>query len=118
MSYDITIVDPATGNELKTKQPHHLRGGIYVDGGTDHAWLNITYNYEPHLREIWKTGLKELDGLTGEEALPKLRDAVRHLGTDRDADYWACTKGNAGHALADLMIIVAELPQGKLRVNG
>lgn len=46
MSYDITIIDPNTGEPLHTDQPHHLYGGTYSPENTE-LWLNITYNYAP-----------------------------------------------------------------------
>lgn len=46
MSYDITIIDPNTGEPLHTDQPHHLYGGTYSPDTTE-LWYNITYNYAP-----------------------------------------------------------------------
>ena len=54
MSYDIRLTDPVTGETLQLDSPHEMRGGTYQHGGTADAWLNITYNYGPIYRRIFK----------------------------------------------------------------
>ena len=45
------------------------------------AELNVTFNYSSYFP--WR----DLNGKTGEEANPELKDAVARLGTIRDDDY-------------------------------
>lgn len=117
MSFNVTIVDPDTGEELNLPHIHHIRGGTYVEGGTRRAWLNVTLNYNGRLTTVWGHGLEGLDGESVQEAIPKLEQAVRELGTERETDYWANTPGNAGAAMSGLLAIAGQLPQGKLRVT-
>ena len=44
MSYDIHLNDPVTKQTLELDDPHFMRGGTYVVGGTKELCLNITYN--------------------------------------------------------------------------
>lgn len=99
--------------------PRFSDGGTYALGGSSEAELNVTYNYSPHYGNTIdpELGLRWINGKTGEECLPKLRDAVRVLGVERDPDYWAATPGNAGHALAVLAWWAALNPDAVFRVN-
>ena len=45
MSYNIYLADPGTHETLTMDAEHDMRGGIYVIGGTDEMWVNITHNY-------------------------------------------------------------------------
>lgn len=117
MSFEVSIADPDTGEELSLPQVHHLKGGTYAEGGTSRAWLNVTFNYDSKLRNVWGHGLRELDGMSVPEAIPKLERAVQELGTEREEDYWKSTPGNAGAAMRDLLKIAAQLPEGRLRVS-
>ena len=45
MSYDISLCDPVTHEELHTEETHHMTGGMYALGGTTEMWINITWNY-------------------------------------------------------------------------
>ena len=44
MSYDISLRDPITHEEIEVDEPHFMRGGTYQIGGCQTLWLNITYN--------------------------------------------------------------------------
>ena len=94
-------------------------GGTQPVGGTTEATLNITYNYSPFYYEFLDkdSGLSWLDGKTGVEALARLINAVDQLGTERDANYWAATQGNAGAALARLAAWAKQQPKATFRVN-
>lgn len=106
MSWDVRIVT-AEGERRVLPFKHGLRGGTYQVGGSNEAWLNITYNYGARYREIWGHSLDGLNGQTVAEASPKLVDAIRRLGRERGDDYWEATPGNAGAALFDLLALCA-----------
>lgn len=118
MSYDLGL--------YKDDQPvlvkKHEDGGTYVMGGTDRAELNITYNYSWFYYKFLskRKGLRWLYGKTGKQAIPRLKKAVKELGTHQFTrlpegadpltmnhlsyvDYWAPTPGNAGYALNILL---------------
>ena len=115
MSYDVRFKDPESKDTIEIPT-HHLMGGMYQIGGSNQADLNVTYNYGKHLHQVWGHGLKELDGMTAEEATAKLEQAVSALGTDRSEDYWEATAGNAGAAMADLLTIAKQCPGATVEV--
>ncbi len=114
MSWDVTITkpDPATcdhcggSGEIREylEVEYFTEGGTYPLGGSTDADLNITYNYSPHYYRVLPNGegLRGLNGLTVEEALPQLSEGVKALGTDEHPDYWKATEGNARRALVTL----------------
>jgi hypothetical protein len=109
VSYDIRFT--VGGETVELDEPHQLRGGTYAVGGTYQAELNITYNYGRFYREAFgERGIRELYGLTAAQVSPLLATAVKELGTERAADYWAATRGNAGAALADLLALARLCP--------
>jgi hypothetical protein len=110
MSYDVRF---EIGGELVVlDERHQFGGGTFAVGGTNEAWLNITYNYGGHFRATLghDDGIRSLYGKTAAELIPVLERAVAELGTERDDDYWAPTKGNAGAALSDLLGIARLAP--------
>lgn len=129
MSYDISLLDPLTRNVLELDQPHHMRGGTYVLGGTTEAHLNVTYNYARHYERIFggeqpesrfdlifggtkRSGIRSIYGKTGAESIPLLDAAIAKLGDDVSDDYWAPTEGNAKRALIQLRALAAMRPDG------
>ena len=113
MSYSIHLLDPQTKEVIQFSEPHHLAGGTYAIGGTEEAWLNITYNYAPHFfRVLGEGGIRSLYGKTGREAIPILEEAISKLGDDINADYWRPTEGNAKSALKNLMVLCSLAPHG------
>ena len=112
MSYDLKF--SKHGDTVQFTAPHDLRGGTYQMGGTQKAWLNITWNYSAYFRILFgDEGIRALYGKTAQqvalvitEALPKLSDAKvsqEPCGCHRSADcYWAITPENARKALQDL----------------
>ena len=110
MSYDISF-EKVKGETLRFDELHDFKGGVYAQDGTDEAWLNITYNYAGHFRNVFgDDGIRSLYGKTAKEVIPILENAVENLGTQRDGDYWASTEGNAGAALVDLLAIARMCP--------
>lgn len=117
MSWDVLIKDP-DGNSAKIPFGELPTGGTYLvgldaDEQTD-ARLNITYNYSPYFRIVWEDGLKRLDGLPLNEAIPLLESATWALGNQRDDDYWKSTQGNAGAALHDLLTMCRKVEKPHL----
>ena len=117
MSYDIRLIDPITGETAIVPDGHDLRGGTYVLGGNDEAWLNVTYNYAQfyYMHLDSEKGIRVLYGMPGAQAIPLLEKAVTALGTNRDSDYWKPTAGNAGAALADLLMLARACPEAVFR---
>ena len=123
MSYDIYILkapyekapDSLTWDEaeehfqkqiVRFDEPHMLRGGTYIIGGTAEAWLNITYNYSSFYEEfLGGKGINDLDGKSVRETIPKMMEAACKMQGKTDADYWAKTEGNARKALLDLITL-------------
>lgn len=120
MSWDIHIEDPQTGETLSVAH-HEIRGGTFAVGGTDEAWLNITYNYSDYYYDAIspEKGLRYIDGMTVSEAMPVVCRGIQKLGTTiRNADYWEATAGNAGAALLDLLTLMSLCPpDSKVRVS-
>ena len=117
MSYDISFVKPGTDEAISFDEPHQLAGGNYALGGTTEAWLNVTYNYAKHYGDIWGMSLHDMHGWTVEKAKPYIEQAVRELGTNRSGDYWEATPGNAGAAMADLLILMVRCPDAQMMVR-
>lgn len=113
MSYDISLFDPVTHEELEVEVSHHIRGGTYQIGGTQRAWLNITYNYGPFFRKVFgPDGVRSIYGMTGAESIPVLKEAISKLGDDVSDDYWEPTEGNAKRALYGLLALAQMRPDG------
>lgn len=114
MSYDIYLNEPNTDKPIVFDESHDITGGTYTVGGTDEAWLNITYNYSRFYYDTIdkEKGIRWLYGKTGKECLPVLRVAVEKLGTRKSKDYWKATKGNAGAALLGLIAFCEMRPDG------
>jgi len=114
MSYDIYFHE---NNEIITVPPVTTGGTlkfVKTEKGlvpsTD-AELNVTFNYSSFFP--WRS----LDGKTGEEAKPELKEAVTRLGVERSNDYWKSTPGNAGYALNTLLTWIKVNPRGVFTVR-
>jgi hypothetical protein len=115
MSYDISLRTPDGGDHLELNEPHGAQGGTYALGGTTEAWLNVTYNYSPHFYKVFgEKGIRTIYGLSAEQSIPLLAEAIGKLCTDTDPDYWKSTEGNARQALINLLCIASQaLAEGK-----
>lgn len=102
MSYDVELINPET-EEIAILPVAHDDGGTHVQGGSNDAYLNITYNYSKLFKIFHPEGIRYLDGKTGDECILMLSRGVDALGVDQDEDYWKATPGNAGHALNVLL---------------
>ena len=115
MSYDIELLDPVTHEIIECDVPHQMRGGMYVIGGTQELWLNITYNYSDYYYrpEVFgEKGIRAIYGKTGAESIPILKKAISNLGDDVDRDYWKPTEGNAKKPLTQLLAFAQMRPDG------
>jgi len=113
MSYDISLLDPVTKETIVFDHIHQIKGGTHAIGGTNEAWLNITWNYGGHFRRVFSgDGIRTIYGMTGAESVPVLQDAMSNLGDDVDEDYWKDTEGNAKKALAELLAFAQMRPDG------
>ena len=113
MSYDIYLQEPITKEDIEFDCPHFMKGGTYEIGGTQKAWLNITYNYSKHYhRTMGEEGIRTIYGMTGAESIPILKSAIEQLGDDVTNNYWDGTEGNAKHALLKLVALAEMRPDG------
>lgn len=113
MSYDIRLTDPVTKDVLYFDAPHQFKGGAYAIGGTNEAWLNITYNYSDFYRNAFgPEGIRTIYGKSGAESLPLLDKAIASLSNDVNPDYWKTTEGNAKRPLFQLKAMAQMRPDG------
>lgn len=114
MSYDIRLKDAVNGETLLLTEKHHIRGGTYAIGGTQEAWLNITYNYYPHLKKAFdhEEGVRSIYGMSAVESIPILKAAIEKLGDDVSDNYWEATEGNTKQALHGLLALAQMRPDG------
>lgn len=113
MSYDIRLKDRVTGDTVKLDFPHQIRGGMYAIGGTNEAWLNVTYNYGDIFRQVFgEDGIRSIYGKSGAESIPMLQKAISVLKDDATNDYWEATEGNAKKALYGLLAFAQLRPDG------
>lgn len=127
MSYDINVVRSKNKSRVILKYNHGIHGGTYAVGGTNEAWLNITYNYAKWFYELWPEpeekehkddvtpcgqmfghrdgGIRSLYGRPLDEVIHELDRALSLLHGEPDSDYWAATEGNARDALFKLKLI-------------
>ena len=123
MSWDIDIVDE-DGYTMKCEKEHKMIGGtVRCDENlkqipvTD-ATLNITYNYGKLYNLVWEHTIDWFDGKDANDpiVIDKLKLGIEKLGTFPHQDYWACTPGNAGKALENILFLCEQCPSGKIRV--
>lgn len=130
MSYDISLCDPVTKETLHFDTPHQMKGGTYAVGGTEEAWLNITYNYAKwYTREevFGKKGIRTIYDMSGAESIPILEKAISALTameedlsekevkefTEHDiTGYWLPTRANALRPLHQLLAFAKLRPDG------
>ena len=82
MPYDISLLDPTTGEILIV--PQHTEGSTFTQGVSFLAELSIIFNYGKFYYEHLDNdqGLYFLNGKTGAETLPVLERCIRSLGTE------------------------------------
>ena len=114
MSYDIYLIDKDTGEELKSKEPHNIRGGSYAEGDVT-LYLNITFNYHDAYKKhgLW---LPELDQRLVKDVISKLFSVYNQLEGEPSVNYWEATDGNAKKALGDLIKLCSLAPEAKIKV--
>lgn len=115
MSYDIHLNDPVTKQTLELDDPHFMRGGTYVVGGTKELCLNITYNYACVFRRpevLGEGGIRSIYGKTGAESITVLQKAIEALSDEVDPDYWKPAEGNVKKSLYQLLSTARMRPDG------
>jgi len=119
MSFDISLNDSVSGEEIEFDSPHQMKGGIYAVGGSCHASLNVTYNYSPIFYRVlgFSNGIRGLDKMFAADSIPILQQAANSLKDDIDSDYWKPTEGNAKRALIQLLTMAKMRPDGIWRVR-
>ncbi len=102
MSWDIELVDKK-GDFVAV--PSFEEGGTYVLGGSTDASLNVTWNYSSFYHNTLdaERGIRFLDGKRAKDVVELLTKAIAELGTEKNDNYWASTRGNAGYALSILL---------------
>ena len=122
MSYDITIVDKDTKESLFVETQHDISGGTYAVGGTKELWMNITYNYAPFFREVFKEhgerGIHCLDGMPVAETMSWIDNAIGQLKEDVTLNYWEPTEGNAKASLICLYRLAELGKDGIWEIDG
>lgn len=112
MSYDVSLVDPVTKTEVRLPSKHLMTGGTYCIGGTDEAWINITFNYAEIYCKAFdhQEGIKCLIGMQAADSISLLEKAISNLGDETDEDYWVATEGNAKQPLYSLLAMAKLRP--------
>ena len=108
MSYDIEAID-TNGNVIMFEEKHNYTGGTYAVGGTEKAWLNITYNYAEVIDRFVQEGINGLDGNSVRICVGDLTSAVVALNDDVAEDYWEPTEGNVKAALKNLLHLAVDV---------
>lgn len=128
MSYDIYIFKRGSNSDdyLYLKSSHTLGGGTQAIGGTDRAWLNVTYNYAPVFKECFhnSNGIHFIEEQSVKETLPKLEEGAKYLEEKYPIteipteDYWKPTPLNVKKAILNLITIaklaIADYPDEDL----
>lgn len=133
MSYDISMMEPVTGEQVYFDAPHQMKGGNYCVGGTTEAWLNITYNYSrwyckenvfPDNGEN-RSGIRSIYGMSGAESIHVLENAIEILENMKEnlteeeikeyvdggaGGYWLPTRENAIKPLYQLLAMARMRP--------
>jgi len=113
MSYDIELLEPISKKVINFDNSHEIKGGTYKVGGTNEAWLNITWNYADHYYKYFgDKGIRTIYGITGAESIPILTEVISKLKDNITDDYWEPTEGNAKQALYGLLAFAQLRPDG------
>lgn len=112
MGYDILMIDKKTGEIAELPDTHHIKGGTYAVGGTNEAWLSITYNYSKFFKKYidQEKGIRWLYGKKGKRTIKRLRKAIEEMKDNATLDYWEATEGNARLMLKGLLFFAEKLP--------
>jgi hypothetical protein len=116
MSWDVYLQNPISKETLKIGH-HDMTGGTYIAGGTDEAWLNVTYNYGGILLRALGCPFRELNGRLASDTIPLLEEGISKLSDEVDGDYWKSTEGNVKKVLRQLLFMALKRPDGYWRVE-
>ena len=132
MSWDIHVVNSKDKSDVCLKSKHSINGGTFAIGGTDMAWLNITYNYSEFYYRLWPIkrsengedigGIRTLYGIPLRNAVEMLKAGISKLRGRPCEDYWKPTSGNAKAALQSLLAIceaaIHDYPNTDMELSG
>lgn len=128
MSYDISLREPVSGEQVYFDEPHQMNGGTYALGGTTEAWLNITYNYARwYYRDdtFGEKGIRTIYGMMAEDSIPIIETAIKTLESCQENlsdeemkkfeesgvnGYWLPTRENAIKPLHQLLAMAKMRP--------
>lgn len=128
MSYDISLREPVTGEQVYFDEPHQMKGGTYALGGTNEAWLNIIYNYARwyYRNDVFgKDGIRAIYGMIGADSIPIIERAIKALENCKEnlsdeeikkfeeggsTGYWLPTRENAIKPLYQLLAMAKMRP--------
>lgn len=119
MSWCFDLCDPVTKECLATDAKHFMFGTEVCVGGTNAMTLGVTYNYSSIINKVFESEegyAYFLNGKSGAETIPYLKNAIEKLKDDVDDDYWKPTEGNAKRALSQLLAFAQMRPDGIWRV--
>lgn len=109
-------------------EPHQMKGGTYALGGTNEAWLNITYNYARwYYRDdaFGKDGIRAIYGMLAADSIPIIERAIKALENCEEnlsdeeikkfeeggsTGYWLPTRENAIKPLYQLLSMAKMRP--------
>ena len=117
MSMTFDLRDPVTKKILHTEKNHFMTGCNVPVGGTTEMTLDITYNYSDIINKVFTNDddcdyCYTLNGKSGAESIPLLKEAISKLNDDVGTDYWQATEGNAKRALYHLLAFAQMRPDG------
>ena len=115
MSWSFDLCDPVTDKVLATDEKHFMFGATVCVGGDTAMTLDVTYNYSDIINKVIENEGSYaylLEGKTGAETIPILKNAISKLSDDVNEDYWKATEGNAKRALSQLLAFAQMRPDG------
>lgn len=115
MSYDISLVNKDTDEQLYINEEHNLTGGTYAVGGTKELYLNITFNYCNIYKE-YDLYIPDLDNQLVVDVISKLCSVYAEMEGEPSDNYWEPTEGNAKRALKNLITLCSMAPDAKIKV--
>ena len=132
MSYDIGLKNPVANETASFRQRifAFVQKLAYAINGTTELWLNITYGYAPYYYETTKNderfaynelisddrhaivqtkyGIRGIDGKTGTESIPMLKDLISRI----EQKYKKQVAANVTEPLYKMLAMAQRRPNG------
>lgn len=132
MSYDIGLKNPVANETASFRQRifAFVQKLAYAINGTTELWLNITYGYTPYYYETTKNderfaynelisddrhaivqtkyGIRGIDGKTGTESIPMLKDLISRI----EQKYKKQVAANVTEPLYKMLAMAQRRPNG------